>query len=298
MFISIDHVSDWKDLENKVSQLFGEMGYQCTTQKKVKLAGRGKKTVDVHIVDPLASHNQVYLVECKHWESHVHQDIVHAFKTVMEGAGASTGFIISKRGFQSGAYDAIQYTNIQLMTFEELQHCFGNEWFRKQQAELEKHRAQLANIYGQYFEQGSPIPVMNVGKFIDNGLGNELAYFHRQVGNLLSAITSIYPKSYMGPEPVKLAKNPSDPDLPIEDWFEIATVREYFRVVLQACKTCIEDFSELQSKAESIADSLPSDQFVIQTNNMLNLVREETPLRALKGKLSATEYQRLLELLK
>ena len=80
------------------------MGYEATAPFTVELAGRGKKEADVYVNDPRASVNQIMLIECKHWELLVPQGEVHSFQTVMIGAGANTGFIISKVGFQSGAH--------------------------------------------------------------------------------------------------------------------------------------------------------------------------------------------------
>ncbi len=297
MFTSIDHVRDWRDLQTKVCQLFDEMGYRTDIEKVVELAGRGKKEVDVYIEDPLASHNQIYLVECKHWERHVHQDVVHGFKTVMEGAGASTGYIVSKRGFQAGAYDAVRYTNIQLLTFEELQHLYGNEWFRKQKAKLEEQRKQLGEIYRLHFEQGSSLPIMNNSKFISNGLGERLAYFHRWVGDLLMAIASRFPESYMGPEPVQLAQNPEDPMERIDGWFEISTVSEYFKIVEETAKKCIAEFKELEIEAGMRVELLTDEQSDEQNDKTFKQLREEMPLRVLKGKVSDNEYERLLKLL-
>ncbi|MCC8959487.1 restriction endonuclease [Bradyrhizobium sp. Pear77] len=121
MFIPTSQLKDWRDLQDKVAMLFREMGYDAVTPLTVKLAGRGSKEVDVYIHDPRASVNQVMLVECKYWESPVPQDTVHSFHTIMSGAGANTGFIISKVGFQSGAYEAASSTNIHLLSWDELQ---------------------------------------------------------------------------------------------------------------------------------------------------------------------------------
>lgn len=297
MFTSIDNVRDWRDLEDKVCQLFDEMGYKTEIEKVVDLAGRGKKEVDVYIEDPLASHNQIYLVECKHWDSYVHQDIVHGFKTVMEGAGASTGYIVSKRGFQSGAYDAIRHTNIQLLTYEDLQHLYGNEWFRKQKAKLEELRKQLGEIYRCHFEQSSSLPIMNNGKFISNGLGKQLSYIHIWVGDLVMAIASRFPESYMGPEPVQLAQDPENPLKRTDGWFEIPTVRSYFVIVEEAARKCIKEFKELEAEAGMKSDSLTDEQFNEQSVRTLKQLREEMPLRVLKEKISDHEYKRLLEFL-
>ncbi len=148
MFIPVSQIADWRDLQNKVCQLFNEMAYEAETTKTVELAGRGTKEIDVYVTDPLASHNQIYLIECKHWDSNVPKEVVHGFKFVMESAGANTGFVVSKNGFQSGAREASRFTNIRLVTFEELQHLYGNEWFRKQRAKLAPLLDKLWSIYG------------------------------------------------------------------------------------------------------------------------------------------------------
>ena len=49
MFIPVNQVADWRDLQNKVCQLFKEMAYEAETTKTVELAGRGSKEIDVYV---------------------------------------------------------------------------------------------------------------------------------------------------------------------------------------------------------------------------------------------------------
>ena len=120
----------------------------------------------------------------------------------MESAGANTGFIISKNGLQSGAYEAVRFSNIQLLTFEELQHLYGNEWFRKQQAKLDILLSKLRLIYNLHFEQFNPVTIHNNMIFNTEELYSRLCYFHRWVGSLILTIMGKEPQSYLGPEPV------------------------------------------------------------------------------------------------
>lgn len=297
MFIPVSQVADWRDLQNKVCQLFNEMAYEAETTKIVELAGRGTKEIDVYVKDPLASHNQIYLIECKHWESNVPQEVVHGFKFVMESAGANTGFIVSKNGFQSGAREASRFTNIQLVTFEELQHLYGNEWFRKQRAKLAPLLDKLRSIYGLHFEQFNPATIHNNMRFNTQDLYSKLCYFHRWVGDLMLAISGRFPESYLGPEPVQLATNPSDPLWKSDDWFEIATVRDYFSTVFAAAQRCINEFEELAASADEHFESLPDQEQDEWFSRSLKRMKEESPIRVLESKLSAEEYQRLLALL-
>ncbi|TYC60928.1 restriction endonuclease [Zoogloea oleivorans] len=297
MFIPVSQVADWRDLQNKVCQLFNEMEYEAETTKRVELAGRGTKEIDVYVKDLLASHNQIYLIECKHWESNVPQEVVHGFKFVMESAGANTGFIVSKNGFQSGAREASRFTNIQLVTFEELQHLYGCEWFRKQRAKLAPLLDKLRSIHGLHFEQFNPATIHNNMRFNTQDLYSKLCYFHRWVGDLMLAISGRFPESYLGPEPVQLARNPSDPSWRSDDWFEIATVRDYFSTVFAAARRCINEFEELAARADEHFESLPDQEQDEWFSRSLKRMKEESPIRVLESKLSAEEYQRLLALL-
>lgn len=124
-------------MQQCVRDFFFEMNYDAECEKPIQRV-RGKKNADVWIQDPLASVNTTYLVECKHWNSPVDGDVVDTFRTFMQDSGANTGFIISKIGFQRGAYERAKFTNIHLLTWENLQHVYGNEWFRKRLARVEK----------------------------------------------------------------------------------------------------------------------------------------------------------------
>lgn len=118
---------DWKELQDQVAQLFSELDCDVTVGKRVKLV-RGEKESDVAIRDRQTVPPSVYLCECKFWSKPIPQEVIHAFRTVLADFGAHRGFIISRVGFQSGAKEAVQNTNLDLLTFEELQVLFFDRW--------------------------------------------------------------------------------------------------------------------------------------------------------------------------
>lgn len=297
MFTKTEAVTDWKDLQEKVSRLFCEMEYETDIGREVQLAGRGKKEIDVFVTDPNASYNRVYLIECKHWDTKVRQEIVHSFKTVMEETGANTGFIISKKGFQSGAHEAARFTNIKLLDFEELQHLYGNEWFRKQKAKLHKQVQRLNQIHLLHFDQFNNLGIHNNMFFHTEELHEKLGYFHRWVSNLISGASGIWPESYLGPEPVRNASNPFDPLWQSKDWYEFATVRDYFQGMTQAARQCADEFEEALEQAKASFDGLEDRQQASLMRSTLTGFREETPIRALKRHVKPEEYQRLLQMI-
>lgn len=119
--------TDWRDLQERVAQLFEEMGCAVSVGTKVALV-RGQKEIDVLAVDSGVTPASMYAIECKNWSSRVPQDVAHSFRTVVSDLGAHRGYIISKAGFQSGAYEAVQNTNIDLLSFAELQGVFVDRW--------------------------------------------------------------------------------------------------------------------------------------------------------------------------
>ena len=119
--------TDWTDLQNLVGQLFVELGCEVVVGEPIKLV-RGSKEIDVWVRDPHTSPQSEYLCECKHWNKPIPQESVHSFRTVVSDYGAHRGFIISRTGFQSGAYEAVRNTNVNLVTFSELQAIFFDRW--------------------------------------------------------------------------------------------------------------------------------------------------------------------------
>ncbi len=54
--------------------------------------------------------------------------VVHAFRTVVTDDGANIGFMISRSGFQKGAYEAAEKSNVHLVDWYEFQALFLERW--------------------------------------------------------------------------------------------------------------------------------------------------------------------------
>jgi hypothetical protein len=119
--------ADWRELQEHVAQLFSEIGCDVKLSERVNLV-RGEKEIDVSVVDPQTNPASVYLCECKFWSKPVPQEVIHSFRTVVSDFGAHRGFIISRTGFQAGAKKAAMKTNLDLVTFDELQSLFFDRW--------------------------------------------------------------------------------------------------------------------------------------------------------------------------
>ncbi len=96
------------------------------------------------------------ICECKDWSSNVPQEKVHAFRTVMHETGANRGYIITRKGFQSGAIEAAASTNIELVTFEQFQERYFTNWFNSRIRSIE-------NSIGNFNVYYEPSPWAKVG---------------------------------------------------------------------------------------------------------------------------------------
>lgn len=119
--------TDWRDLQDKIGSILRICGCESEVERTIKTV-RGKVDVDIHAVDLTTSPKLTYLCECKYWSSAVSKSVVHGFRTVVSDYGAHVGFLISRKGFQSGAYEAAKNSNIRLINWFEFQEIFIERW--------------------------------------------------------------------------------------------------------------------------------------------------------------------------
>jgi len=122
--------SDWQALQSNVGMILKQCGFDVEIEKKIKIA-RGKVKIDVYAEEIVKGRKYSIVCECKYWKSKVPQSIIHSFRTVVSDIGANVGYIISLKGFQSGAFDASDLTNIKLVTWEQFQDAFCKTWLEQ-----------------------------------------------------------------------------------------------------------------------------------------------------------------------
>lgn len=141
--------TDWRDLQDKAASILRICGFESDVERTIETV-RGKVDVDVHAIDSTASPKLIYLCECKYWSSAVPKTVVHSFRTVVSDYGAHVGFLISRNGFQSGAYEAAQNSNIRLVNWFEFQEIFIDRWKEGRYAMLKQEFEDIFEFY-DYF---------------------------------------------------------------------------------------------------------------------------------------------------
>ena len=183
----------WQQLQEWTAQILRECGWSAQTEVKVHTV-RSKVKVDVFAIETVQGREYKTLIECKNWTTRVHQNVVHGFRTVMTDAGANTGYIISRMGFQAGAYEAAENTNVKLLSWEEFQEVFVDQWywtFFTQQAH------DILDPLCFYLE---PLPAMiHWDHYLDEGEIARLKEMYRQHFSLGALIMAVQPFMAMLP---------------------------------------------------------------------------------------------------
>lgn len=142
----------WQELEETVAAILRECGMDSRRTVNLKLP-RGSVDIDVVATEVNDGIDNSIICECKNWRTNIPREIVHAFRTVMGEIGANRGYIISRVGFQVGAYEAAESTNVNLVTFEEFQERYFSKWYKSRLWQIEK---KIGNFNTYYEPFGKP----------------------------------------------------------------------------------------------------------------------------------------------
>ncbi|MDH6254216.1 hypothetical protein M2347_003943 [Chryseobacterium sp. H1D6B] len=110
---------DWYLFQEEISEYFKKLGFNTETNKTIK-GVRTNHDIDVYVQTKFMGQNLTWIIEAKKWNYKINKLQVLGLRTIVDDVGADKGFIISIQGFQKGAVEAAETTNIELVTFDEL----------------------------------------------------------------------------------------------------------------------------------------------------------------------------------
>jgi restriction system protein len=181
---------NWRELQDWTAKILCECGWTAGTEVTIKLA-RGKASIDVLATEHVQGRDYLTLIECKHWANPVPQAVAHSFRTVVAEAGANAGYIVSQAGFQSGAYEAVEHSNVKLLTWEEFQASFEEQWY------WSYYVKDVLDPLCSYLE---PLPAMaSWDKYLDQEHVSRLVAMYRENFPLGDLIMSMHPVQGMIP---------------------------------------------------------------------------------------------------
>lgn len=210
--ITSEEPADWRALQREVARILTECGFSVEIEKTVGTA-RSPVEIDVYAEESIEGRRNSIACECKFWNANVPQGEVLKFRTVCADLGVNAGYIISKKGFQSGAYSAAEFTNVKLLTWLEFQAEFELLWFRKH---LEPYVVDRFEEIMELTEMLPPRWFLDVGPE-DAAQIRELRESHGPFGMLLMVFTP-YVRMFRDDFPL--------PPLPLSDREGVEKVRE------------------------------------------------------------------------
>ena len=108
----------WKQYQEDVAEFFRSIGLSASTDVTVKGA-RTKHDVDILVVSQHVGYEVTWVVECKYWKRPVNKLHVLGLREIVADIGADRGILLSESGFQSGAIEAANLTNIKVASLSE-----------------------------------------------------------------------------------------------------------------------------------------------------------------------------------
>src|SRR5271169_1004899 len=109
----------WKDYQEEAAEFFRSLGLSATTDQTLQ-GVRTAHDVDVFVRIDVAGFAIKWIIECKHWKSAVTKLHVLALREIVSDLGADRGIILCETGFQSGAVEAANLSNVQVTSLAAL----------------------------------------------------------------------------------------------------------------------------------------------------------------------------------
>tara|TARA_R110000787_G_C13430908_1_gene445576 strand:+ start:2105 stop:2809 length:705 start_codon:yes stop_codon:yes gene_type:complete len=110
---------DWKDYQEEAAAFFRSLGLSAATDQTLH-GVRTKHDIDVLVEIDVAGQPVKWIVECKYWKSNVSKLYVMALREIVNDLGADRGIILCETGFQRGAVEAANLTNVRVSSLAEL----------------------------------------------------------------------------------------------------------------------------------------------------------------------------------
>lgn len=119
---------DWKDLQIRVSEILNQSNFSTQIEYTINSL-RGNYEIDVYAEEIIDDRNYRIICECKCWKSNIPQNVILAFRSILNDTGIEKGYIITTSNFQKGSHESSDSTNIKLFSWEDFQIEFFKSWY-------------------------------------------------------------------------------------------------------------------------------------------------------------------------
>jgi restriction system protein len=184
----------WKDYQEEAAEFFRSLDLEAETNVTVK-GIRTEHDIDVLVKLDVAGFKVTWVVECKKWKTAVTKLHVFALREIVSDLGADRGIILCEVGFQSGAVEAANLTNVQVISLSALAVSSRDAVYA---ARLRTLYDRTEACRAKYWEVPKDV---RIEKGLRPGFGGENLYSGARI---VDALDNILSRAFRGVYPIHL----------------------------------------------------------------------------------------------
>lgn len=112
-------IPKWKLYQDEAANFFQKLGMDAKIEQKIE-GVRGMHEIDVYVEGTIHGLPFIWIIECKAWNRNISKEKILALSSILSDIGADRGFLLSEKGFQSGAIRVSEKSNITLTSLADL----------------------------------------------------------------------------------------------------------------------------------------------------------------------------------
>jgi hypothetical protein len=183
----------WRDYQETTASFFRSLGLQARTDVSIQ-GVRTAHDIDVVVTSHHVGFEITWLVECKHWQTPVSKLHVLALRAIVTDIGADRGILLCEVGFQSGAIEAAQLTNVHVSSLDNLKGAARTEIIAMRLRELYDRAERCRGLYWD-------IPK---DERIARGLRSDVGFMGYSGTHALNFLNELFLRAFRGEYPITL----------------------------------------------------------------------------------------------
>jgi hypothetical protein len=184
--------SAWQEYQEEAAAFFRSLGLEAETDVTLK-GVRTSHDVDIVVRSHHAGFDILWLVECKLWKTPVSKLHVLALREIVTDLGADRGILLSESGFQSGAVEAANLTNVQLTFLAQVRSSASNDILSMRMRDLYDRNEHCKDRYWAI-----PKDVR-----IEHGLRTDVAEWGYSGARVFEYVADVLSRAFRGLYPVR-----------------------------------------------------------------------------------------------
>jgi restriction system protein len=183
----------WQKYQEEAASYFRSLGLNASVDATLR-GVRTSHDIDVLVKSSYVGFEITWIVECKHWKTPVSKLHVLALREIVADLGADRGILLSEEGFQSGAREASNLTNVQVTSIAEMRAT----------ASSSVHAMRFRDLYDRVETCKERYWDIPKDKRIASGLRAELTEHDYSGANTIELCTDLLTRAFRGVYPFQI----------------------------------------------------------------------------------------------